>query len=410
MNQVLRAILDAVRLAFNSPTANPAVTAFVASIILLGLLIILLGVIILLTPRKRRVTKIRRYRLAQARLTSAEPFRRLLDGAPPEETVEAAPPAPAPAPPVPARPRVARAIGIGAYGAVAAVLVVVAIVSGYVISGSDQYCSSLCHATVAKAAGKRHASCAACHETPGFAGLVPNVATRTRMLVDRLGGRPAPASAIVDSADCIACHADVTAKTVASARGVRMSHAEPIAQGMTCTECHPATGHSARRTYSMSTCVTCHGTSARLSECSTCHIADPLDPNAGAVARSKESSQTLGSGKVTYPVVFIDRPSCEGCHDLVKQCDSCHGTRMPHTIAFVKGLHAREAAFGRKVKCQKCHTMKDCSQCHVTFVQGHGPNWDVAHRTQGWNSNCVCHAARSGRTTPMCLLCHDRRR
>lgn len=416
MNQVLRALLDAARLAFNSPTANLAVTAFVGSVILLALLIVLLVFILLLTPRQRRVVKVRRYRAPRARLTSAQPFRTLLE---PESEAEEvvglegeAQPAPAepegPEPQAGARRTRRVVIGAGAYGITAAVLVVVALVSGYVVSGSDQYCASVCHGTVAKAVGAHRAGgCGSCHEQPGAAGIVPNVASRARMLFARVAGAPMPSSAVVESRDCLRCHAAVLGHTVRSARGVLMSHDEPYRQGITCTECHPSTGHSLRRSYSMSSCVTCHGTQTRLSECSTCHTTDPYSSPRPA---SGESSGTLGSGLVGYPVVSVDRPGCEGCHDLPKTCDPCHGTRMPHTLAFIKGLHAREAAFGKKVKCQKCHSEIDCSQCHGTFSTAHGPKWFITHRTMGWNSNCVCHAARSGRTTPMCLLCHDRRR
>jgi len=416
MRPEIRILADSFRMAFTSPGSNPVGTAFVISILLIVLLIALLFVIFLLTPRRKSSTKVRRYRVGPASDAVAEasaPAAAEKDvevlvasvEVPAEETGQetaldvAGPPTGVHA----------KTLRSALTGAAIAILLTSAVVSSYLLTQTDDYCLKACHSTQGGAAKIGHASCAACHQTPGFAGIVPNVTSRAGMLVKSLRGGTATRGAVVSSDGCMRCHASILGSVSQGQRGIRMSHSAPYDAGIACTECHPATGHSVRRAYSMSTCVSCHGKKPKLAACGTCHTADPYDAGARK-ASSSESTATLGSGKVSYPVVSVGNIGCGSCHNLKKSCDPCHGTRIPHSEAFVKGLHAREAAFGRKVACEKCHSPGWCSRCHVKFEQGHGPAWQVGHQSMGWNSNCGCHATRTGRTTPMCLLCHDRTR
>jgi hypothetical protein len=223
---------------------------------------------------------------------------------------------------------------------------------------------------------------------------------------------PNVASVATDANVCRRCHRDLEKKVIAASTGVRMSHKETAAAALPCTTCHVSVGHTRRAfTGSMSECITCHDGRTASTECTSCHVRDP-----GAVFLvGEESTSTIGSGRVIYPAVRAANRNCGGCHDVVRNCDPCHGMRMPHSLEFKKSGHARAAAWGRKKMCAKCHTQADCgSPCHGTMdittgEDGHAPNWEAEHRTAGWDAGCACHASRGTPrgTKPICTLCHD---
>lgn len=287
------------------------------------------------------------------------------------------------------------------------VLVVLAVASGYVVTGTDTVCAGACHATqptAVEAHERAHASCSSCHEKPGLAGVPVNVVSRASMVAAWASGKRTAGSAIVDSSSCISCHSVVLDGVTKGTTGVRMSHREPLDSGMTCASCHGRTGHDAGAPYSMSSCLPCHDDRKASAECKTCHTSDPYEPKS---ATGETSATALGSGRMVYPVVKVRNTDCGGCHDQERQCDTCHGLRMPHPASFVARDHARMAAFEKKQACYKCHTPDSCnSRCHIGFP-GHGNNWKQSHQRMPKDAVCGCHAARTGRTEPMCVLCHD---
>lgn len=395
--------VDTVSRAVLNPGANPAIAAFVLSAFVILLLIMVLGLLLVVTPRHKRVIK-RRIRREIPGAESAE------DSYDVAEALAVARESTAPKPVrkrrLPELPgwvtdRRTTVITI-------VVLVLVAFISGYYLTGTDDYCARTCHAEsahVIDALEIGHSSCTACHEQPGLAGLATNTVARAEMGIASLSGGSPDGVVVVSSASCLRCHRDVLDAVVESPRGIRMSHAEPVESGMTCTSCHEQTGHSERRVYSMSTCLRCHGGGEASAECETCHSTDPYDLTPADV--SAESSRTIGSGDVLYPVVKIGDIGCGGCHDEANQCDTCHGLRMPHSKAFVDGGHARAGAFEAKEMCFRCHdSIENCeSGCHIGWP-GHAPGWKQEHKTAPRDSGCVCHAQRFGRTEPMCTLCH----
>jgi len=283
-------------------------------------------------------------------------------------------------------------------------LVVLAAGSGYAVSKTNTYCL-LCHngdPGVAKTALFRHASCTQCHERPGIDGAVQSVSDQARMMVAEVARTQPSALSVSDTSDsCLRCHREITSGTVTSSLGVRMSHKEPLADGMDCSACHAASHGKVTLVATMSTCVVCHDGKKASSSCAVCHVRAP-----GTL--SAENTQTIGSGNYAYTTVPILRDDCLGCHDVAKECDSCHGLRMPHSPEFIAGGHAREAGFYKKSVCWKCHDQSMCRQCHGDFNSGHPGNWLQIHRNNPSDAYCICHARMSGRTTSMCLLCHDK--
>lgn len=446
----IAAIRDSILQTFQDPTADPITSVFVLGAMIILVLMAVLGLLLLITPKKRKIVKVRRYvrrpveeaaegeatttgageaasasaasGLASAVDAEAEQPGVATGAATDENDGAGADSAEGDKPAAKKRfalpkvnlPKVTLpkwlTVGLSWLFSVP-VLLVLAFATTYVITGTDEYCARTCHASqdvVRQAAELDHASCVSCHETPGIPGLFANSASRTRMAVAAVMDREPGGPVSVASANCSSCHGEDISATTRSERGLIMSHAEPDAAGVACTSCHEASGHTKRRDYSMSTCLTCHDAKQASAECVTCHSGDPYAmPSANA---SEESTQTMGSGDVLYPAVFISDTSCGGCHNEKKQCDTCHGIRMPHTPAFrTTGAHARAAAFDRKKLCfEKCHVEQECaSACHIGNFNAHGDNWKVEHAKADRDSGCVCHAQRTGRTEPMCTLCHD---
>ncbi|KAF0208448.1 MAG: hypothetical protein FD171_931 [Actinobacteria bacterium] len=430
MMAYVRILWDAVTLAIRNPAANPTVSALIMSAIFLVALIAVLGLLLVLTPGKRRVVKIRRYRVNDADtpadddnesdmvplVADTATVGAIDDGS--AVDLALGPDSESDVEPVDGTGRLGsdKEMFTGRWFISRSVLVsiatpaliLMALVSGYLVTGTNQYCARVCHAGQSKvnaAVDLDHSRCVSCHEEPGIAGIVTGVFGRVDMAATYVaGGRP-DGRAVVTAASCIRCHEKGIRSTTQSPRGIRMSHSQPSAAGMTCVSCHSTVGHSKRRTYSMSSCLACHGGQNAPTSCTTCHVGDPYDSS--LLSETKESTATLGSGDVLYPMTEIGDISCGGCHDEKRDCDSCHGLRLPHSAAFIKGTHARDAAWERKESCYKCHERNWCSSgCHTGFP-GHAGNWRLEHRAAPRDSGCACHAGRTDRTEPMCSLCHN---
>jgi hypothetical protein len=148
-----------------------------------------------------------------------------------------------------------------------------------------------------------------------------------------------------------------------------MSHTEPLAAGMSCTQCHVFTEVSLAEAKSgrMQTCLFCHdGSGAAKNDCNTCHR---KSPTAYATHRADPANaQDL--------VTTSAQNYCYDCHKT-KSCDSCHGLRIPHSADFqdtdneaTMGVHARAAIRLGSAMCEKCHNTKSasgavpCTNCH----------------------------------------------
>lgn len=423
MSARLQPLLDAVRSTIAVPAADPRRAALLVAVALILFAILALAVLILFTPSRRKVVKVRSYRpddtdegVQDSEATASEENPSASTAEAPEaptesstiEAVEGAAAgeaAPRPRKPKP-KPKSQVALFLGAVSVwLAPVLLLAALVFGYYFTGSDTYCAKTCHAnqeSVILAGRTDHASCVACHEPPAGISTIPlNVASRVGMVVSQLRG-VAPTSTVVDSRACLRCHQSAMRNVVTSSTGIRMSHAETNAAGTVCTSCHPTAGHSNLRTQSMSTCLVCHDGKKASADCATCHVKQPL---ATVAVASNAATTTLGSGKVTFPLVDLGPPNCAGCHDLKTQCDTCHGVRMPHSDEFIKGGHAVVAAFDGKQVCQKCHSVTFCSDCHKSFDSAHSPTWKVDHQKFAWNEGCSCHPRAQGST--WCYQCHS---
>ncbi len=417
------------------PTSNLALAMIVLSAVALLILLLIVGLLLLFTPKRRRVVRVRRYSVDPALLRARQQgsFASLLEGAlhlpapgvqepEPEEPAEPEPaeqPEEEQAPPAgPVKPRLSNRVAI-ALGSpiVVALLVAVALVGTYVTTSLDGFCAGACHGDseiVHTAARIDHARCVQCHEESGLAGVVPNTASRLRMVTAAAMGADSSGLGVsVPSRTCLECHEEVHDKTLTTARGVKVSHKEFLDAGSPCSDCHPSVGHS-RRVYTgdMSACITCHDGKTVSAECDVCHVKDPVQ---AGFKGGKDSTQTVGSGNIIYAPVNAANRRCEGCHDVVNKCDPCHGgVRMPHSDAYKAGGHAPDAVFEGKAKCWRCHNVGSCNGlCHTSMskdvVNGHPDSWRVEHRAAPWRAPCGCHANRSRRTTPMCPLCHGNR-
>ena len=234
------------------------------------------------------------------------------------------------------------------------------------------------------------ASCVGCHEPGGVLGhYVFNVPSRTIHLVDGViqpslqsnYGRPTQSG-------CLSCHqGDLSGVTVNKQRGLRMSHMEPLESAVACLDCHRyVDGVVAAHNAGMNPCLRCHDSKQASSECSTCH-----DRQAASAARARSTE---------FAAVQVKQVRCGGCHNERRECDPCHGVRMPHDETFMLYAHARSAAvdywFDNGSTCMRssCHTAtrRPCARCHGPLLgRGHGPQLAQSHKGSS-NARCnTCH-------------------
>jgi len=388
----------AIRGVISNPAANTTLSALVLACAVAAIMVLALLVLALATPARKKVVKVRRYRGVRP------------DGMEDGQIRHVAP------------PPVARQIGplarlLLSSGFLVA-LAVVAVVGGYLSTSSDKYCAESCHAgtvAVRTAMKAEHARCSSCHEVGGLWGAPANVVSRVRMLVAfTLWSDPASALSPTDSGECLRCHREIADRLSETRDGLRMSHAEVIEAALPCASCHVRSGHvTLRSTVPMSKCLPCHDAKVASAECTTCH---KQTPSSTVVVTG--GSGDLGGADYVYPAVRAAKRKCGGCHNERRECDQCHGIRMPHSRAFREGGHSPAAAFEAKLKCWKCHDPQWCSNggCHSAVFYAetgdttHGSGWKQEHKRAAWDAGCVCHQGRSNRAYPICDRCHAKDR
>ncbi|PKQ20576.1 MAG: hypothetical protein CVT66_04500 [Actinobacteria bacterium HGW-Actinobacteria-6] len=290
-----------------------------------------------------------------------------------------------------------------------AVVAVVFIVSNVATSNSA-VCLS-CHEdnphVTTTAAADSHASvaCVDCHEPGGALGHFTIGGTaRALHMIDAwtdLQAQGDYGKATSDS--CSACHTSELKGVVTNkARGLKMSHAEPLAASAECLDCHkPNEGVVGAHNAGMNPCLQCHDSVTASSECATCH-----DRTAAAAARSTAT----GLAKVQ-----ISEVTCGGCHDEKKECDTCHGVRMPHTQKFMVYAHARAGVvdiwYNGGKTCGRCHTAtrNPCTKCHSEYLgRGHDAGLAEGHKTSDEVRCNTCHQSMAFvRGRDYCTdLCH----
>lgn len=288
------------------------------------------------------------------------------------------------------RPKTARSLIVG-MSTVALVVVVVWVTAGFT-TATDAVCNS-CHmdsphAEAAKGEPHENTACVACHEVGGAPGRYAlNVPGRIAHYVEGwVGVRSLVAYGSVSQGSCSQCHsANIASTTTNTFTGIIMSHAEPMAASATCIDCHQMRdGVVSSHNAGMNPCLRCHDSKTASAACDTCH-----DKKAAAAARARTTS---------FQAVQVPEVKCGGCHDERTECDSCHGTRMPHSKVFMAGAHARAGAVnywyeGGKT-CTRCHTAvrRPCTKCHTELLgKAHGASMAASHRA-GQSATCnACH-------------------
>jgi len=288
-------------------------------------------------------------------------------------------------------PRTARSIAISAL-VVAAIGLAVWVTAGYTTS-SSAVCEG-CHVETSHSraveAQDPHSDtdCASCHEAGGIvAKSTIGLPSRILHFVDGWSESSYQSDyGRVTQSACYSCHKqDIRRTTTNAERGLKMSHDEPLAASATCLDCHtPSGGVVGPHNAGMSPCMRCHNAKLASSECATCHV------KSGAAAAS---APTNALAKEQIPDV-----NCGGCHDEKKECDPCHGLRMPHTKQFMASFHARAGVvnywFEDGRTCGKCHTAqrRPCTRCHTPSLgNGHPKNFAQNHPQASGPQCDNCH-------------------
>lgn len=312
----LRIAIESIRIVLEDPSANLEVSRLLLGMMIVVMLIVVLAFALWLLPARRRVLRTTEGTDVGAGLAPDEDF---------EGAEELGPDSGTPGGRADSTPR-SRVVAVLVSGWFIGALVVAALGAGYVMTGTDLYCVGTCHGAsphVKAAVAAAHASCRACHERPGIAGIAGNVASRASMLVARVRGRE-PGQALVSASGCYSCHKAGLANVSESSSGIRISHAEPLAGGMTCRRCHGDVGHSAElRRVPMSACMPCHDGVKAPSSCETCHLDDPLSR---PVVLSRDATGGASVATLTYPVARFENVSCALCHAAA--CSArCHAPK-----------------------------------------------------------------------------------
>lgn len=291
-----------------------------------------------------------------------------------------------------------------------ALVVAVWIATGFTTS-ADAVCTG-CHVdtphmNAADTTANPHAgvSCVSCHEPGGsFGRYVGDLPGRLTHFADGLaGGGIHKDYGRVTQAACRSCHYSSLSGVVTDEdRGLKMSHSEALDAGMRCLDCHTARGGVvATHNAGMNPCLRCHDATTASADCATCH-----DKQAAAAARARTTSfSTQQVGEVT----------CGGCHDEQRECDPCHGIRMPHSRSFMGAAHARAGAvdywFDASAGCVKCHTAtrRPCIRCHNLWPGSGHPRSLASEHVRGSDQSCdTCHKMlASTRSRSFCAdVCH----
>ncbi len=301
------------------------------------------------------------------------------------------------------------AVGAG----VALVLIAAWALTGYATSDPD-LCKS-CHwpasehvKALTETDPHTNVTCVSCHERGGTLGryladvparLIHFADTQSRFPLQDEYGR-------VTVAACSSCHDAALAGVAANEkRGLRMSHKEPLDASATCVDCHTLrAGVVSDHNAGMAPCLRCHNSKQASTECATCH-----DERAASAARARTAS---------FTDVQIPDVSCGGCHDEKRDCDWCHGMRLPHSTEFKVYAHARAGAvdfwFNGGRTCGRCHTASrhPCQNCHEELLghaHGTGANTLVSgHQTAEVKACDTCHRQFAyAATRDFCKdLCH----
>ncbi len=365
-----------------TPTQNSLAVALAVGIVL----VLALVLVIALMPSQRRIVRRRRVRLVKRMVPAGDAAASATETTLPTSG------------PRPLESRKTR--GAGFWATVWILLAVVAFAVSYIATGSNSYCGQSCHAEDARvvtALDNPHEDCIDCHESNPVTG----VASRIRMAFEDVpeGGI---AGTSTDPDACLDCHRNLLDETTTSDVGLRISHKEIVAGGRSCDDCHVDVGHREGRSFTggMSRCMSCHDGDVAQRTCETCHPAGSPIATADSTRRSTSSFD--------YPVIRVAKRDCAGCHVDETECIACHGGFvLPHPADFLAGGHARQAAFGAKEQCFKCHTIMQCGsgKCHQSFSAHNEQTWRSAHQS-GTSAACgSCHMSWNGKGD-FCQVCH----
>jgi len=274
-------------------------------------------------------------------------------------------------------------------GILFAAVAVVAVTLGFGFSTRTEAFCTACHASPHEdlmewplVAAHEDRTCVNCHE-PGntLQGVTTNIFPRSAhaiygLFVDLNDPNDTNSSTygVVTQASCASCHqGDIERTRILNPPDrvtVRISHYEPLEAGMSCTQCHIFSEHQESQLIQtgMQTCVGCHNGARASVDCASCHMADsPADTILRDMSTQFWSRQLI-----------FDRPdaSCYDCHDT-RSCDACHGTRVPHTAAYMMHIPVPNGDMIHAYDywrigdmCYNCHfygnasTAGPCSECH----------------------------------------------
>lgn len=222
-------------------------------------------------------------------------------------------------------------------------------------------------------------TCIDCHEGEGTAGFFYHILDSSVSLVGWITGNyEVPLVGFLPDVWCLKCHEEVLENDVVTANGIRMSHSEPNDEAWNCIDCHSGVAHPEATAWptfpQMEDCFYCHDGQRAPFACGQCHTED--------VTGERSSTHRLPNfrGK-THVVLGRNSPfNCRPCHGEkvgADPCLECHNLALPHPADFLTS-HGPLVAAGT-VNCAECHKDRDfCIDCHKLEMP-HPQTFVVAH-------------------------------
>lgn len=244
-------------------------------------------------------------------------------------------------------------------GALAALVLILVVVPGYISSRSgflSRYPALEAQHKTWSTSVHAQVPCIHCHVEPRLAN---RALYRARMLVGfyvslvSRAGTPVSFPSPANDA-CSSCHIDL--RTVSPSGDLNIPHRAHVSVlKLACVKCHANLVHApspeGKHTPRMALCLTCHDGQQAKNACSTCHT------------RKNVPRSHRGKDWVVVHPKMQGEIDCEKCHGWTRDwCAECHRRKPASHGLDWRAKHRIKVA--RHRNCEACHEAPFCIRCH----------------------------------------------
>ena len=275
-----------------------------------------------------------------------------------------------------------------------------------------------------------HVGCTDCHERDG-ALAPPDHATCSRCHAPEAALTRAPAMTA-----CAGCHT-TGQRPRTRARLIKGDlkfhhevHRNDVkGHAIRCEQCHPqsgvARGYDDHAPPRIESCVACHDdpdrapNAMRMRQCETCHgtrvaTVASLAPRNHLPLTERPLDHTLAFRRDHAEVAERDATRCAACHTQMSgnahdACDECHQTMTPADHRITwREYDHGPEAIADRSRCARCHVVEFCTACHSQRPRSHGIAGSFAS-DHGPLARLDVRACLSCHVESFCDTCHRTR-